>query len=79
MQLINVIEFFKGFHIIGAKIIWNMFMEEIEPELLADLNKQSHHLFWGNISMLFKGARYGWNPWRIQNSIALVQHVPSEI
>ena len=40
MKLINVMEFFKGgFQIIGANIIWNMFMEEVEPELLADLKK----------------------------------------
>lgn len=38
MQLINVIEFFKGVSIIGAKIIWDRFMEKIGPELLAHFN-----------------------------------------
>lgn len=49
--MINAIEVFKGVNITGAKIIWNMFMKEKEPELLEDLkkqhlNKQSHQLFW---------------------------------
>lgn len=37
MQLINVIEFFKGINIIGAKRIWDIFTKKIGPELLADL------------------------------------------
>lgn len=40
MQLIKAIEFFEGVNAIGAKIIWYIFMEEIGPELLADLKGQ---------------------------------------
>lgn len=41
MQLINAIEFFKGIDIIGAKRIWDMFVEKIGPELLSDFQEKA--------------------------------------
>lgn len=37
MLLIKAIEFFKRVKMIMAKIIWDMFMEKLRPELLEYL------------------------------------------
>lgn len=41
MLLIKAIEFFKGVKMIVAKIIWDMFMEKMGPELLEELKRKT--------------------------------------